>query len=199
MAKKEKTDSDGDESTPSPAAVIADVERLARLMRQASHAHGLVPVQWEALRYLARANRYSNAPGALARYLGTTKGTISQTLLTLEKRGLIAKKLRGGDSRSITLALTPAAEALLAHDPQTGLIGSAADLGGKTARRFARAVSELLASEARRSGEPSFGNCLTCKHLRVETDDTLLCEAFAEKIAEHEVEKLCLRHEAGKV
>jgi DNA-binding MarR family transcriptional regulator len=199
MAKKEKTDSDGDESVPSPAAVVADVERLARLMRQASHAHGLVPVQWEALRYLARANRFSNAPGALARYLGTTKGTISQTLLTLEKRGLIVKDLRGSDSRSVSLALTPAAQALLAHDPQTGLVGSAADLGGKTARRFARAISELLASEARRSGEPSFGNCLTCKHLRIETDDTLHCGVFEEKIPESEADKLCLRHEVGDV
>jgi DNA-binding MarR family transcriptional regulator len=198
MAKKEKTDSLMDEGTPSPATVIADVERLARLMRQASHAHGLVPVQWEALRYLSRANRFSNAPGALARYLGSTKGTISQTLLSLEKRGLIQKSLRGGDGRSVILALTPAAEALLAHDPQKGLVGSAADLGSKTARRFARAVSELLASEARRSGEPSFGNCLTCKHLRIETDDSLLCMAFAEKITEQEAENLCLRHEVGE-
>jgi DNA-binding MarR family transcriptional regulator len=195
MAKKEKPDSEAEDGTPSPAAVIADVERLARLMRQASHAHGLVPVQWEALRYLARANRFSNAPGALARYLGTTKGTISQTLLTLEKRGLIQKHLRGGDARSVTLALTPAAEALMSHDPQNGLVGSAADLGGKTARRFARAISELLASQARRSGQPSFGNCLTCKHLRVETDDTLLCMAFMEKMSEQEAERLCLRHE----
>jgi DNA-binding MarR family transcriptional regulator len=196
MAKKEKPDSDAEESAPVPAAVIADVERLARLMRQASHAHGLVPVQWEALRYLSRANRFSKAPGALARYLGTTKGTISQTLLTLEKRGLIQKQTRGDDARSVNVSLTPAAEALLVHDPQNGLVGSAGDLGGKTARRFARAVSELLASEARRSGEPSFGNCLTCKHLRIETDDTLLCRSFAEKLAEQEAEKLCLRHEA---
>jgi DNA-binding MarR family transcriptional regulator len=199
MAKKEKPDSEADEGASLPADVIADVERLARLMRQASHAHGLVPVQWEALRYLARANRFSNAPGALARYLGTTKGTISQTLLALEKRGLVRKHARGGDARSVTLSLTPAAEKLLTHDPQKYLIESVGDLGGKTARRFARATSALLASQARRSGEPSFGNCLTCKHLRIETDDTLLCMAFGEKLNEHEAEKLCLRHETGEV
>jgi DNA-binding MarR family transcriptional regulator len=198
MAKKEKPDSDVEESSPAPTAVIADVERLARLMRQVSHTQGLLPVQWEVLRYLARANRFSNAPGAVAHYLGTTKGTISQTLLTLEKRGFVKKHTRSGDSRSISLALTPAAEALLARDPLSDLIVSVGDLGGKTARRFARAMSELLASQARRSGEPSFGNCLSCRHLNILDDDRLQCAAFGEKLTEPELEKLCLRHEVNE-
>ena len=47
---------------------LVHLERLARLMRQRGHGHGLNPAQWEALRYLQRANRLSNTPGALARY-----------------------------------------------------------------------------------------------------------------------------------
>ena len=56
---------------------LARLERLARLMRSASQTQGLNAAQWEALRYLSRANSFSNSPGALTRYLGATKGTIS--------------------------------------------------------------------------------------------------------------------------
>ena len=34
----------------------------------------------------SKANRYSNTPQALADYLGLTKGTVSQTLLLLDRR-----------------------------------------------------------------------------------------------------------------
>ena len=74
-----------DEDSGSNAAVM--LERLARLMRVAEHDGDLNPAQWEALRYLARANRFSNSPAALTRYLGATKGTISQTLMALDRKG----------------------------------------------------------------------------------------------------------------
>ena len=85
--------SDDDEG--GDARMIAwPLERLARVMRAREHEDGLNPAQREALRYLARANRFSNTPGALTRYLGATKGTISQTVMALERKGLIAKAAR---------------------------------------------------------------------------------------------------------
>ena len=66
------------------------LERLTRLMRAGEHEGGLNPAQWEALRYLSRANRFSNSPIALTRFLGSTKGTISQTIKALERKGFIA-------------------------------------------------------------------------------------------------------------
>ncbi len=196
MGKKDKIDSDGEDESVSPTHIVAEVERLSRLMRQASHAHGLVPVHWESLRYLARANRFSNAPGSLARYLATTKGTISQTIRALEKRGLVQKNQRGSDSRSISLSLTPAANELLKHDPLNAVIADAEKLGGKTTRRFARAISELLDGEIRRKAEPSFGNCLTCAHLIVEEDGLASCKIFNAKIEEQDIDKICHRHES---
>ena len=68
MAKKDNKD---DDDGPLPAETLARLERLARLIRQASHGEGLIPVQWETLRYLARANRLSNSPaGPLAAWRG---------------------------------------------------------------------------------------------------------------------------------
>ena len=78
MADDEDDDADGQ-------MIVWPLERLARLMRAREHEDGLNPAQWEALRFLSRANRFSNAPGALTRYLGATKGTVSQTLMALER------------------------------------------------------------------------------------------------------------------
>ena len=100
MARKDGKDKD----FGSNAALM--LERLARLMRASEHDGDLNPAQWEALRYLARANRFSNSPAALTRYLGATKGTISQTLMALDRKGYIAKAERPGEKRSITLTLT---------------------------------------------------------------------------------------------
>ncbi len=67
------------------------IERLDRLVRSGESGHGLNPAQWEALRYLARANRFSRNPAALADYLGSTRGTVSQTLIALEQKGHVAR------------------------------------------------------------------------------------------------------------
>lgn len=162
MAKKDKDEDDG----PLPAETLARLERLARLIRQASRGEGLIPVQWETLRYLARANRLSNSPGALARYLGATKGTISQTVGRLEKKGLLSKFQRAGDVRSVALALTERARALLKNDPLLALAKDLDDLGNKTQRRMARGLGEILAKEVVRQKQPLFGTCPDCRFFR---------------------------------
>ena len=57
------------------------VERLSELLRvdarRAGAAHGLLPVQLEALHYLSICNCYSDTPMAVTEYLGQTKGTVS--------------------------------------------------------------------------------------------------------------------------
>src|ERR1700754_3675828 len=97
--------------------IVSTLERLARLMRAADFGDGLNPAQWEALRYLARANRFSNSPGALTRYLGATKGTVSQTVKSLERKSLIAKSGRADEKRSVALGLTDKGRGMLARDP----------------------------------------------------------------------------------
>jgi hypothetical protein len=65
-------------------AVEADFVAVGRLAspvrneaRQALAEHGLQPVQFEALHYLTRCNRYSDTPMAVTEFLGQTKGTVS--------------------------------------------------------------------------------------------------------------------------
>ena len=68
------------------------LDRVNRMTRGLQYAQGLNPAQWDALRFVARANKYSRTSGALARFLGTTKGTASQTVNALEKKGLLTRR-----------------------------------------------------------------------------------------------------------
>jgi DNA-binding MarR family transcriptional regulator len=188
-----KTEADG-------SGIVYALERLARLMRAAEFGHGLNPAQWEALRFLARANRFSNSPGALTRYLGATKGTISQTVKALERKKLIEKSERPGEKRSVVLRLTSSGTELVAKDPWSDLARSCEALGGKTRRRMDRGLSEVLAQEITRRLAPSFGTCATCRFWRADarTDDVRgphLCMLFDESLSATESSQICIAHE----
>jgi DNA-binding MarR family transcriptional regulator len=161
MARK-----DDDDDGASPAESLAKLERLARLLRQSGHAKGLNPVQWEALRYLERCNVLSHSPGAMAKYLSSTKGTVSQTIKALEKKGLLSKQVDPKDSRGVALYLTEAGRAVLADDDFNVVKADIAELSDKTRRRFDRALEALLEQARLRQGEPGFGTCLTCRYYR---------------------------------
>ena len=81
-------------------------------LRRTGSDEALQPVHLQSLVYLSKANRYSNTPQALADYLGLTKGTVSQTLLLLDRRGLIERFEDDIDRRVVRLRLSSAGEPL---------------------------------------------------------------------------------------
>ncbi len=191
MAKKaKKTEIESAETTS------GQLERLARLIRQAGHAGGLHPVQWEALRYLARANHFSNSPGAMAKYMGATKGTVSQTVLALVKKGLMTKGARAADSRSVAVELTEQGTKLLSDDPLRDLEKSIAVLSDKTRKRFSKGVAEILEAEYVRQNEPSFGSCKSCRFYRDGDPDA--CIKFNVDLKSSELKLICVEHVAAR-
>ena len=190
MAKKAKKS-----ALIAPEITAEQLERLARLIRQAGHSQGLHPVQWEALRYLARANQFSNSPGALAKYMGATKGTVSQTVLSLVKKTLVIKTERIGDSRSVALQLTEQGTKLLSDDPLGDLEKSIAALSYKTRKRFSKGVAEILAAEYVRQHEPSFGSCKSCRFYRDGDPDT--CIKFTVNLKSTDLKLICVEHVAA--
>jgi DNA-binding MarR family transcriptional regulator len=178
------------------------LERLARLMRAAEHDGDLNPAQWEALRYLARANRFSNSPAALTRYLGATKGTVSQTVMALERKGYIVKAGRPGEKRSVILTLTAKGEEKLTQDPWAKLSVNIGKLGGKTRRRVVQGAGELLMAELKRGNFRSFGFCETCRFFR--TGDKRAesaanrCLLFDLPLSAAESTRLCVEHQPAK-
>lgn len=162
MASMKKSDSLLNSSGLRAAHLI---ERLGRLLRAGDHAAGLNPAQAEALRYLARANRFSRTPAALAEYLGSTRGTVSQTLLALEAKGMIDRKANARDGRSIMLELTPSGMEFLGDDP-VWMIARAIDAGSAASSLADDLEAGLRTFLAERGGR-AFGACHTCRHFRL--------------------------------
>ncbi len=147
--------------------VIDTLERLCTLLRtdvrQRGLPHGLRPVQVEALLYLGRCNRYSDTPLAVTEFLGSTKGTVSQTLKVLEREGLLTKSADSEDRRIVRLRLTPAGRKLseaLAIPPtlEQALVDDPVSTD-----RLSAELRRLLTGMQRAAGHKTFGTCHTCR------------------------------------
>lgn len=94
-----------------PIAVIARLGRAARYVDQ-GHAdffgqQGLSRADWDVLASLRREGPpFSLSPTALYRALMRTSGAMSQRLASLERQGLIERRLDPADRRGIVVSLT---------------------------------------------------------------------------------------------
>nr|WP_225937236.1 MarR family winged helix-turn-helix transcriptional regulator [Myxococcus sp. RHSTA-1-4] len=159
--------------------------------------HGLQPVHLQALRYLQSCNRYSNTPAALTEYLGLTKGTVSQTLLLLEEKGLLRKEASTEDRRVVHLFLTDAGRAVLDEALPPALFGQV--LGGlpEGGRALEEALTGLLRSLQSANAQRSFGACATCRHFRREGPGRFRCGLTEEPLSREDSLLLCREHEAA--
>lgn len=173
----------------------AVIERLSRLMRAAEHEQGLNPAQWQCLRYLDRANRFSNSPSALAKYLGATKGTVSQSLIALERKGLIRKEGRLEERRSIALTLTSKGRELLKRDPWLTIAAEAAAFEPRAINSLARGLANLLKAAIRRGDFPTFGQCQTCRHFARNASGKHRCLLLDLTLSHSDSLKICVEHE----
>jgi DNA-binding MarR family transcriptional regulator len=186
-----------------PAERIADLlDRLALHQRSRQQGDGLNPAQWEALRFLGRANRYSRNPTALTDFLGTTKGTVSQTLIALERKRLVTREPDRRDRRSIRIELTPAGRQLLGRDPMQRIAGAAADLPPAAQQVVAGALGTLLTELRRAGAQRSFGVCRTCRLFcrdaaSGEPGGPHRCGLTLEPLADADTQLICAEHEAA--
>lgn len=167
------------------------VERLARLVRAGDFETGLNPAQWEALRYLLRANRFSRTPAALSDYLNSSRGTVSQTLIALEEKGLVEKTKSEKDARSFLLSLTKKGRDLLMGDNEGALAGDIDMTGGAPA--LAAALEDALARAIRRRGGKAFGVCKTCRHFERD-GPSRRCALLDEPLTAQDAEAICAEH-----
>jgi len=146
--------------------IIADlVLYLGRVASGDGLAKGLTAAQWTALRYFARANRFSRTPSAFAAFQGTTRGTASQTIKSLEAQGYLTRTRSDADGRSARLDLIDKASAILAHDPIEALVRAADALPPSARSHFVSTLQRMLHQVAREKGASTFGTCTSCEHL----------------------------------
>jgi len=170
------------------------LDRIARLKAAEDWGDDLNPSQRAALAYLCGANRFSRAPSHVADYLSATRGTISQTLKALARKGLIAEIRSATDRRSISYEVTPAGEA--ASQKGTAIDAALAGLDPTSADALTKALKGLVGAVLAARGGRSFGLCRTCRHHRVR-DDGAFCALLNEALAPHEAAQTCHEHEAA--
>ncbi len=159
---------------------------------------GLQPVHVEVLRYLERCNRYSNTPAAIALYLNTTKGTVSQSIKVLEREKLVRKTGDPDDKRVVRLGLTRKGRALLERVDTGGSIGAAVDALPERQSRALAGILELLLRSAQRVNElKSFGVCQTCRFFTKTGDGQHECGITGEPLSSDDSTRICVEHESA--
>jgi MarR family transcriptional regulator, negative regulator of the multidrug operon emrRAB len=169
------------------------LERLAALLHQSVRddgaRHGLLPIHVQVLSYLSRANRYSDLPIAIAEYFGITRGTVSQTLGVLERKGLVRKRPDARHGRRIHLALTPAGERIL--DSSWAMrVEEALRSAPDEAADLERSLRRLLAGLQKLNGQRAFGVCRGCAHFLSEKDGSR-CGLTGEPLKPQDTVRIC--------
>lgn len=158
--------------TTSQTALL--LERLGALfqlaVREDAARYGLLPIHIQVLHYLARANCYSDLPIAIAEYFGITRGTVSQTLSVLERKGFLVRMGDPHHGKRVHLRLTAAGEAVL-QDSWVERVEQAMEgmsAGGTALQGMLR---DLLSALQRMNGQRAFGVCRQCVHFLGESKD----------------------------
>ena len=176
------------------------LERLAGLMRAEARGllsqHGLQPVQFEALHYLSICNRYSDTPMAVTDYLGQTKGSVSQTIKVLEKKGLIEKKPDTSDKRVAHIAVTKAGyKVIQSVMPSPALTLASSHLNRKSTQSIDTSLRDLLRALQHANHSRTFGQCDTCRHHIKQSANKFMCGLTKEPLSHNEIGLICREHE----
>jgi DNA-binding MarR family transcriptional regulator len=174
------------------------IDRLERLARFGEQSGDLNPAQWEALRYLWQANRFSRTPAALADYLASTRGTISRTLASLETKGYVERRSNLRDGRSVEFVLTGKAAAALEGDPLFALAEDIEKAAGDEMAPMLEGLRRTLRTAIARNRGRAFGACRSCSYFRADvrpgSSSAHHCGLLDEPLSDEESGLICAEH-----
>lgn len=168
--------------------IRALITRLARLDAAETWDNDLNPAQISALEYLSRANRFSRAPSHVAEYLRTTRGTMSQTLKALMRKGYVIETRSEADRRSIRYDLTEAGAE--SSNRIAALTAAIETLPVDRQTELVNDLSAVLTSRLAAQDGRAFGLCRTCAHHRT-TGEGAYCALLSLPLAPEETEQIC--------
>ena len=173
------------------------IERISHLMRSLARSeYGLQPIQLSILRYLTRANRYSNTPLAVADYLGLTRGTVSQSIIVLESKKLIKKTPDKIDGRVVHLHPTRAGHRLVEQAaPDKAIARALKRLPEEEQNGLLVPLQQLLGSMQKDNNMKAFGECRNCRYNSQRGRGIYFCELTQENLSPADIELLCREYE----
>lgn len=183
------------------AKILSLVERLGNLMRAGARASGdgLEPVHREILGYLSVCNRYSDTPAGVTDYLGATKGTTSQSIGVLERKGLVKKRPDKEDGRVVHLVLTATGRKMNGGgDVPEAFAEALSEMEPGEKETLVRLLSKILTGLQRRNGGRTFGVCRTCRFFRENAlPRSHQCGLTLEPLSDVDSLKICREHEGA--
>ena len=184
-------------------AVAELIAQLGRLAYGDGFSGGLTPAQWTALRYFARANRFSRTVSGFAEFHATTRGTASQTVKSLVAQGHLSRTRSEKDGRSARLDPTAKAHAILDDDPFESLVHAVRSLSPRPRTALAATLSRLLRQVAWERARRPFGMCPSCRHLQgdeycSEGEPPFECGFVGEPLDWSELMQICVNFEPGR-
>ena len=185
--------------TVNQSTVFDLVEYMAALIRSEERKKctelKLQMVHFQILEYLSFCNKYSDTPAAIANYLGITRGTISQTLMILEKNEFIEKIQDSADKRVFHIALLDKGQTILSKAQPAELFAKASVLiesDSAIMDNQAIFVKALIALQ-KANNSYSFGVCKTCKNFS-QNSSGFFCQLTQETLSETDSKKICQEH-----
>jgi DNA-binding MarR family transcriptional regulator len=177
---------------------------VGRLVQAEGHHGELSPAQWMALRFFARANKFSRNPSAFAEFQATTRGTASQAVKALEAGGYLVRQRSEADGRSVTLRLTDKGKEANARDPFEVLVRAVDALEPEVQTAVHHALHHVLTTLAASGARRRFGVCRDCGYLGGEacccstraTQSAIECLLFGVPIEPEDAGLLCVHFSA---
>ncbi len=170
------------------------INRLARLDATSAWKGDLNPAQKAALTYLARANRFSRSPSHLAEYLGSTRGTISQTFKALVQKGYVTERRSQADKRAISFDLTE--KGVQAIDAPNLLGRGISKMDQQIKKDLLTSLEVLSRQLLKENGSRAFGVCNQCRHFSARKNGGH-CMLLSEDLSPAETLKICHEQEAA--
>jgi DNA-binding MarR family transcriptional regulator len=140
---------------PGPTKLAAEglaelFEYVGRRLHGASFAEGLIPAQWSALRFLARANPSARTLSSFVRFHSATMGSAAQTLRALRRKGLIKQRVSPLDKRVRYYELTELGKKTLRADPLREFVSAIETLSARQVAELALSIQAIVRAQRSR-------------------------------------------------
>jgi len=174
------------------------IERISTLVRSEERriytALALQPVHGQVLEYISQCNHHSNTPASVTEYLGLTRGTMSQSIQVLERKGYIEKYQDKIDRRVVHLKLLPAGQALVDKIKPLEIFQQAEQqISSENFTTLTEGLTKTLIALQQANRSKSFGLCNTCDHF-AEQDNHYHCRLTDLPLEHADTEKICKEH-----